>query len=247
MELAGEIESVGRGVRKFKPGDLVFGTTGFEFGAYAEYRCLPEKTPAIKKGMIATKPSNMSYREAAAGVTTGGMTALMFLKAAQVHTGQKILIYGASGSVGSYAVQLAKYFGAHVTGVCSTANLETVRSLGADEVIDYTKEELGGSGETYDIFFDTVDKLPVSRGKALLTKTGVYLNVVRSSGEGDAATYEDLLLLKKLVEEGKLKAVIDRYYPLEEIVEAHRYVEKGHKRGHVVIDVINDTNDAGAT
>ena len=252
VDLSGVIESVGKDVKLFKKGDQVFGSTfDFGVGAYAEYKCLPED------GVLALKPVNLNFEQAAA-VFFGGHAALYFLKKANIKQGQKVLIYGASGAIGTYAVQLAKYFGADVTGVCSTTNLELVKSLGADSVFDYTKEAFTQRAETYDVIFDTVGKSPFSGCVNALEKKGIYLRsvhmtlipIVRGLWVGVTSAKkviggvasehkEDLLFLKELIEAEIIKPVIDRRYPLEQIAEAHAYVEKGHKKGNVVITVEN--------
>ena len=251
QELSGEIVAVGKDVTKFKVGDQVFATTGFGTGAYAEYVCLPENP---EEGVLATKPANISYEEAAA-VPTGGLEALHFLRKANIQPGHQILINGAGGSIGTFGVQLARYFGAEVTAVDSTGKLDMLRSIGADFTIDYTKEDFTKSGRTYDVIFDVIGKSPFSGSIKSLKENGVYLIanpqmskmvrgslVSRNSGkkvifEMTKQKTEDLLYLKELIEAGKLKPVIDRCFPLELTAEAHRYVETGNKRGNVVITI----------
>jgi NADPH:quinone reductase-like Zn-dependent oxidoreductase len=253
MELAGVVESVGKDVKRFKEGDQVFAASLAGFGAYAEYKCLPEDGP------VTIKPSNITFEEAAA-IPIGARTALFFLRKTNIERGQKVLVYGASGSVGSYAVQLAKYLGAEVTGVCSTSNLELVKSLGADKVIDYTKEDFSSNSETYDVIFEAVNKSSFTDCMKLLKKDGTYINVTEPLpnarmlwtqlttskklilSQNSPETPEALNFLKELVENGSVKVVIDRNYRLEEIVEAHRYVEQGHKKGNVVITVEDHNN-----
>ncbi len=225
-EFAGEIETVGEEVKLFNPGDQVFGSTGTKGGANAEYICLSEDA------MVAIKPKNMTFEEAAA-IPIGGHTAFDILRRGNIQPKQKVLVYGASGSVGTYALQLAKYWGADVTGVCSSSNMEWVEELGADRVIDYTKEDFTQSDETYDVVFDTVRKISSSKCRGILKENGVFLST-RASTKENAGSLE---FLRDLIEDGKLKPVIDRRYPLEKIIEAHAYVDQGHKKGNVVIIV----------
>jgi NADPH:quinone reductase-like Zn-dependent oxidoreductase len=252
LELAGEIEAVGKDVTRFKMGDQVFGTSEPAYGAHAEYICLPQDS------VLTSKPTNMTYEEAAAMPNIGN-TALHFIRdLGNIQVGQKVLINGASGGIGTFAVQIAKYYGAEVTGVCGTTNVEMVKSLGADVVIDYTKEDFTQNGETYDVIFDAVGKSAFSRCKSSLTENGLYLDTLPKPSTlfqmmwtsiagskkailGNAVpSIENLEFLKELAETGKLKTVIDRSYPLDQIVEAFKYVEGGHKKGNVVVTVEHD-------
>lgn len=227
FELAGVIEEVGSDVKSFKKGDSVFASCGFRFGAYAEYKCLPENA------LVAHKPSNMTFEEAAT-VPIGGLTALRLLTQAQVKEGNTVLIYGASGSVGTFAIQIGKYFGAVITAVCSTTNVDLVRSLGADHVIDYTKEDFAKTSSSFDVIFDAVGKTSRSACKHLLKPGGRYVSVSMSPKEKP----DDMFFLKELIESGKLRTVIDRKYTLGQIREAHAYVEQFRKKGNVAVSVV---------
>lgn len=232
MIFAGEVESLGENVTAFKKGEKVFGFDRYGFGTYAEYKCISEKSLLVKI------PANLSYMEAAS-MPYGGLIAYHFLKRAKIKEGQKILIYGASGAVGTLAVQIAKYLGAEVTGVCSTTNLDLVKSLGADKVLDYTKDNFSLDGRQYDLVFNAVGKSKVRLNcKNLLKKNGKHITV----DDGSAKLYiGDLKFLSKLMKKGKIKAVIDRCYPLEQIIDAHKYVDKGHKKGNVIITINHKT------
>ena len=253
QELAGEVVEVGKNVASYKVGDQVFGTTGFGFGAYAEYICLPEK-PGDAQGTLASMPANLTYKEAAA-VPTAGFEALHFLRKANIQPGKKVLIVGAGGSIGTFSIQIAKYLGADVTGVDSPEKLELIRSLGVDHVIDYTRGDYTGTGETYDLIIDVVGKGSVTRRLKLLKDDGNYflayaglshiilgmwtsmISKKKLKIESSSQKKEDLIFLKELLETGKLKAIIDKSYPLEQAAEAHRYVEAGTKKGNVVLVV----------
>jgi NADPH:quinone reductase-like Zn-dependent oxidoreductase len=233
FEFAGVVEEVGKDVKLFRKGDPVYGTTtGLKNGAYAEYVCIPEKW---NQGVVTLKPEGLTFEEAAT-LPIGGMTALQLLRKVTIKKGSHILIYGASGSVGTYAVQLAKYFGATVTAVCSTTNIELVKSIGADEVIDYTKKDITSCGKIVDVVFDAVGKLSASELKSVLIKGGQFVSVKSMTNE--KTEYLDFLQL--VIGDGYLKPVVDRVYPLEQIVEANEYVDTGHKRGNVVVRVIQD-------
>lgn len=249
VEIAGTVETVGENVTKYKIGDKVFASTGAGFGGYAEYTCISEKT------VMAIIPINMTFQEAAA-VPHCALAAIHFLRKGNVSNGKKVLVYGAAGGIGTFAVQIAKSMGAEVTGVCSTTNIEMVKSIGADKVIDYTKESFEEEFETYDVIFDTVGMAPIKSCVKVLTEKGVYFSAVHlelkriidgiKSTIGNSKkviggmaiyTIENLKYLKDLIETGKLKTVIDKEYNLNQIVEAHAYVDKGHKKGHVVISI----------
>ena len=251
MDFSGVVDAVGRNVTKYKVGDPVFGLMGHQFGCYAQYLCLSEDWKLVG---IAGKPANLNFEEAAA-IPFGGLTALYFMREAKIQKGQKVLITGASGSVGTYAVQIAKYYGAEVTAVCRTDKIELVKSLGADKIIDYTKDDFTKNGESYDVIFEVAGKTPFSDCIKSLTKTGTLLHAVavpavtiqmkwesittgrKMVGGGPENNSEDLIFLRELIESGKLKPIIDRSYPMEQIVEAHKYVGSGNKKGNVVVAI----------
>ncbi len=257
MEFAGVVDSIGSDVKQFAEGDEVFGSTELSFGAYAEYICVPENST---KMLVIKKPANLSFIESAA-VPLGARTAWYFLQEADIRPGQEVLIYGASGSVGTYAVQLAKYLGAVVTGVCSGTNGVLVRSLGADTIIDYAKEGCAAGGKKYDVVFEAVGKAPLSQCVQSLKERGTLLHAVSAPdvalrmkwasmrskkkmvGGGPSIKIEELVFLKDLIETGTLRPVVDRTYPFEQIVEAHRYVDQGHKKGNVVISLVHDREE----
>ena len=250
-ELAGKVESVGKDVSKFKVGDRVFAFTGASLGCHAEYKCMPEN------GAVARMPTNLTFDEAAA-LSSSGTTALDFLRRAKIQSGEKVVVVGASGGVGTAAVQLAKHFGADVTGVCSTANMDLVRSLGANRVVDYTKEDFTANGETYDVIMDTAGTVPFSRSSGSLKERGRLVLVLSGLPDLLGAPWvsltsrkkviagpatgraDDLRFLANLAEAGEFKSVIDRRYPFEKMADAHRYVDTGRKRGNVIITVKND-------
>lgn len=254
QDLAGEIESIGRKVTRFRKGDQVIGWTGLRLGTYAEYTCLPER------GVLFIKPANMTYEEAAT-LPVGGLDAVYLLRKAEIQRGEKVLINGAGGSMGTYAVQIAKHFGAEVTGVDSTAKLDMLRSIGADHVVDYTQEDFTQGSKSYDVIFDVIGKSSLSSIMDRLNLHGRYLTAVpqmsqiirwqwNARGSGKKAIFwaprtvgsyaDDFAFIKDLVEEGRVKAIIDKCFPLEQTAEAHQYVESGHKLGHVVITVVQD-------
>ncbi len=238
IELSGVVEAIGKDVKSFKPGDRVFGLTGFGLGGYAEYCCLPEKVKdgtQERKGIVIKIPDSLSISDAAA-IPSGSLTALKNLQKAKISEHKKILINGASGSLGTYAVQLAKFYGAEVTAVCSAKNFKLVKSLGADKVIDYTKEDFTKKTDTYDIVYDAVMKTGRRKSKKVLNKNGIYLNNYWLSSIKEA----DFIFIKKLIEENHIFPIIDKTYPLSEAVEAHRYVDTERKRGNVLLKVTDE-------
>ncbi len=233
FELSGVVEKVGSKITKYKVGDKVFAFSGFHFGAYAEYICLPEKGN-LSRGMVEIMPDNLSFNDAAV-LAGGAITALAQLRKVKLKT-MNVMIYGASGSVGTYAVQLAKYFGAAVTGVCSTTNVGLVKSIGADIVVDYTQEDISELKYKYDLVFDAVNKISKKMCKNILSRTGKYISVTSSTN----VKAGDLSLIRSIVEDGKLRPVIDKVIEFMDVVEGHRYVELGHKKGNVAIQIIEE-------